>query len=364
MRNALLLSSLLLAGVLTACGGANSGGDAVRSDQSGGVVPVRSVATLQGAASWTGDVPCADCEAIRTTVTLYPDGTFRSEGIYLRTNGAGDTIFTDLGRWTHADNASRVRLQGATGAPGQFAVDPDGSLRMLDFDGQPIEPRRNYQLSATLTPVVITHPSRLVGAFTYMADAAILVECGSGLQFPVDMSADYRALEAAYLATGQAGKPVVVRLKGHLADRPAMEGDGTTLSFVVDSTDRINPEDGCAALRTQDEIATSPWRLVAIEGDSAAIAIPANSSAGLKWNRLDGQLVGNSGCNQFSAPAVLRGTTLVGSEAAGTKMFCEGAMDVERRFFDLLEAGGALRISADTLVWSQGPRDVARFVRE
>jgi len=364
MRCALSYTPLILLATLAACGGPESGNDAASVETaSSAVVPIRNVASLDSAASWMGDIPCADCEAVRTTVTLYPNGIFRSQGIYLGTKGAGDTTFTDIGRWTHADAATRLQLRGASGAPGQFAVDPDGSLRMLDMDGQPINSKLNYTLFGTVAPVVITHPARLVGAFTYMADAAILVECGSGLQFPVDMSADYQALETAYLKTGKAGKPVVVRLKAHLAERPAMEGSGTVLSLIVDSMDRINPDDGCAALRTQNEIAAGPWRLVTLQSDSTPIPIPANTEAGLEWRRGDGQLVGNSGCNRFSAPAVFRGTSIVGSPAARTGMFCEGAMDIENRFLALIATGGALRLQEDTLVWSEGARDVARFVR-
>ena len=365
MRCALSYAPLLLMTMLTGCGGRESGNGAATSQTtSSAVVPIRNVASLEGAASWVGDIPCADCDAIRTTVTLYPDGTFLSEGIYLETKGAGDTIFTEIGRWTHAEAATRIQLRGASGVPGRLAVDPDGSLRMLDMDGEPINSKRSYQLSGTVAPVLITHPTRLVGAFTYMADAALLVECGSGLQFPVDMSADYPALEAAYLKTGKVGRPVVVRLKAHLADRPAIEGHGRTLSVVVDSMDRINPGDGCAALRTQDDIAAGPWRLVALQGDSAPINIPANAKATLAWSRSEGQLVGNGGCNRFSAPAVVRGTTLVGGATTRTEMFCTGAMSVEARFLSLVSTGGALRVQEDTLIWSQGPRDVARFVRE
>lgn len=364
MRSNLLLAPLLVVGLLTACGDTKSGN---RADPNAptppGVVPVRDVAALDSAASWVGDIPCADCKGIRTTVTLYPDGTFRSEGIYLETHGTGDTVFTDLGRWTHAESATRILLRGASGAPAQFAVDPDGSLRMLDLQGQTIASKLSYQLSGTMAPVSITHPTRLVGAFTYMADAAILVECGSGLQFPVDMSADYPALEQAYAKAGKAGRPVVVRLKGHLADRPAMDGAGTSRSLIVDSMDRINPEDGCAALRTQDQVAASSWRLVALEGETSALAVPESSKAGFEWNRREGRLIGNGGCNQFSAPAVLRGTTLVAGEATATEMFCEGAMDIESRFLAIVAGESGLRLQNDTLVWSRGPRDVARFVR-
>ncbi len=362
MRPIARLAPLLLGALLTACG--TAGRDT--ASESAPTVPPRDLAALDGPASWRGDLPCADCAGIRTTITLLPDGTFQRQAAWLGTNGGGDTIFTDIGRWTHAHAATRLTLLGSPDLPARFAADPDGALRQLDTDGNDITSTLNYRLPAVAEAVSITHPSRLIGAFVYMADAALFVECESGLQFPVDMSADYPALERAYAASPAAGgRPAVVRLRGHFADRPAMEGDGTARMLVVDSMDRIDPADGCGALRTQDAIAAGPWRLVSIASDSGMITAPADTKASFAWDRADGRFLGNAGCNQYSGRGVLRGTTVVGGPAISTKMFCTdpGVMAIEDRMLALLGAGGALRIEGDTLVWSRGPAEAARFVR-
>lgn len=329
--------------------------------------PPPSVVLLAGMQSWVGDLPCADCAAIETTITLAADGSYRRQGVYRGTRGGGDTILTDIGHWTHDGRGTRVTLRGSIQAPGLFAVDRDGALRLLDLEGRDIPSALNYRLSPVPAPIEITHPSRLVAAFRYMADAALVVECGSGLQFPVDMSADYPTLEARYLAASvRPGAPLVVRLRAHLADRPRMEGEGTELALVMDSVTAINERDGCAALREQDAIAERGWRLVALEDTTGALALPADQRATFRWDRADERFTGHSGCNRYSALGTLRGTTLAAGPVAATKMACldPNANAVESRLLALLAALPALRVEADTLVFSEGPADVARFVRE
>ncbi len=327
----------------------------------------RDLHALPAAASWRGTIPCADCAGISTTLTLYPEGTYRREGAYLGTNGGGDTIAAEFGAWTYDHASRRLRLAGSMEAPALLAHHDNGALRMLDLRGDSIDSNLNYSLSALAEPVVLTHPARIAGAFTYLADAAILVECRSGLQFPVDMSAGFLTLQKAYADAGGNGQPRVVRLSAHLDNRPAMEGSGTVVALVIDSLHGVTADDGCAALRTQDSLANATWRLIALRGaDAAALPVGANSEAGFRWDSSQNQLSGSGGCNRFSARGVLRGTTLVGTAVASTKRLCNaaGVMEIEQRLFELLSTDLSLRLQSDTLVWNQGPREVARFVRD
>lgn len=366
-RSPRLLAGLLLsvaASGLAAC--AAPDGD-VPADASAAApaLPPRDLAALSGPSAWQGELPCADCAGIRTTLTLAPDGTYRRSAAYLGTNGGGDTILTDIGRWTLANGNTRVTLRGSTDAPPFFAVDADGTLRQLDLEGNDITSAANYRLDAIAEPVTITHPSRLVAAFTYLADAAIAVECGSGLQFPVAMTGAYLEVERAYTGSGvRAGAPLVMRLRAHLDEVTGGDGDGRVLSWVVDSLLGVEANDGCAAQRTQDAIAAHPWRLVAIEGDAGALPVPDGSRADFTWDRTEGRFTGNSGCNRYSARGTLRGTTLAAGAAIGTRMAClsDELNAIEARMLALLAAQPSLRVDADTLVWSVGPSDVARFV--
>ena len=59
---------------------------------------------------------------------------------------------------------------------------------------------------------------------------------------------------------------------------------------------------------------------------------------------------GFSGCNQYSAPYVLTGDTLVFGATTSTKMFCLDADSVERNFLQAIPAIATWRVEADTLL--------------
>ena len=60
----------------------------------------------------------------------------------------------------------------------------------------------------------------IAGMRTYMADAAILVECKGGATFPIATDDDYPALEKAYLSDRTApGEPLYVMLRDCAAPR-------------------------------------------------------------------------------------------------------------------------------------------------
>jgi heat shock protein HslJ len=146
-----------------------------------------------------------------------------------------------------------------------------------------------------------------------------------------------------------------------------MEGDGTVLSFVVDSLLDARPGDDCAALRQQDQIAASTWQLVALhDASDTPMVIPPEPRATFAWDRTDGRFAGNAGCNRYAASGTLRGTTLAVGPAMGTKMAClsDESAALETRFLQVLGALPSVAVVSDTLAWAIGPREVARFVRQ
>src|SRR5690606_19506908 len=134
-------------------------------------------------ASWSGEVPCADCAGIRTTVTLRGDGTYRRTDAYLGRAPEADTLFGSFGRWfVPTAGGGAAALVDGTGAVQRFALTPDEALEMLDQAGAPIESALNYRLARTALSDHAGDPVRLTGYFTYFADAALLMTCGDGIQ--------------------------------------------------------------------------------------------------------------------------------------------------------------------------------------
>lgn len=369
-RLATVAAPLVIGGVLLAACAAPSSTSTGRTGAAATEALVIDPGGLRAPRSWRGELPCADCAGLVTTMTLRPDGTYQRDAAWLGTGGAGDTVAVDVGRWQWDPDTRRIRLIGSSDAPAWFAMGADGHLTQLDLLGQPITSALSYDLTPLAGADRSRHPARLVLAVRYLADAADGTECRSGLTHPVAMTTEaYRQVERAAVRAERRGAPLIVRVRAHDDEAPLGEGDSLVTAWVLDSLLAVAPvtedvTDACATLRAQAAIAATGWRLVHLEGDSAPLTIPADVRADVTWDRADGRFVGSSGCNRFSAPGTLRGARLAAGPALGTKRACTSleATEVEQRVLALLGAGPWVELDGDTLRWAIGPREVARFV--
>ena len=88
-----------------------------------------------------------------------------------------------------------------------------------------------------------------LGDYVYLADAGRFTDCASGASYPVAQVGESIALERAYTAARtQPGAPVLVSLRGHLEERPAMEGNRRVVYLVVDRFERASPDHECAEI--------------------------------------------------------------------------------------------------------------------
>lgn len=84
--------------------------------------------------SYTGTLPCADCEGIQTTITLRDDGTFDRERLYL---GKSSAPLSDSGQFAWNEAGSVVTLAAADGTPQMYQVG-ENQLFHLDRGGNRI----------------------------------------------------------------------------------------------------------------------------------------------------------------------------------------------------------------------------------
>jgi uncharacterized lipoprotein NlpE involved in copper resistance len=136
VRPRALLASALLSALVAAC----SGGAA------------RDASSNAGPPRYTGELPCADCAGIATTLTLFPGDSFLIAETYKGTK-EGDRNYTSRGVWSSmADavdpSAGRiVYLSPNQGMPRRFRQLGDSALRQLDKDGKEFESSANITLS-------------------------------------------------------------------------------------------------------------------------------------------------------------------------------------------------------------------------
>tara|TARA_R110002072_G_scaffold48716_9_gene133179 strand:- start:7490 stop:7933 length:444 start_codon:yes stop_codon:yes gene_type:complete len=108
--------------------------DVVESEQ------VPDMHTSQIALDWQGTysgiLPCADCEGIKTEIVLRDDNTYEIKRMYM---GKDDTTFEEEGQlqWTE-DGGTVVLTNKENGHATLFKVG-ENHLKQLDIEGNPIE---------------------------------------------------------------------------------------------------------------------------------------------------------------------------------------------------------------------------------
>lgn len=117
---------------------------AVSTSSSASTVPSAADQMRQLAGTYEGSLPCADCEGIRTTLTLDAGGSYTLERAYL--GKANRKPARDEGRW-QADSAG-VTLRGNTADDNtRYRATDARTLTMLGRDGRETESKLTYSLT-------------------------------------------------------------------------------------------------------------------------------------------------------------------------------------------------------------------------
>ena len=305
-------------------------------------------------ATFFGELPCASCPGIRTTLTLRSDNIFLERWTYIEAENGRDKTVRGLGRWSLSDDGKALTLQASSEGSRRLAVDGPDGIRMLDNLGQEIDSELNYTLTR-VAPDPIEDTMRLRGMYTYMADAARFGECLTGLQRPVAFEKDSVALERAYLGSRtEPGAPLLATFDGRLAERPAMEGDGTEEVFIVDAFDAVWPGETCEPSKPDVTLTNTYWRLVELDGDPAKVA-EGQKEPHIRLQPEEGRVTGSGGCNNMMGGYELDGTKLTFGPMASTMMACSEGMEQEHAFGQALDAITGYLIIGETLqLWDEG----------
>ena len=268
-----------------------------------------------------------------------------------------------VGRW-HVDPSRRALVLegGETPAP-QVEILGNGNLRLLDRQGQRIEPSVAHDLTRRDAFGPFEPKVELRGMFLYFADSARFTECRSGRNFPVAMEAEFVALQRAYLEARQLPQtPVLVTVEARIAARPKMEGEGTEASVVVDRFVAVHPGAACERAEATPSLRNTYWRIkrlrdVAIGGDQRRrepyLLLLADQP----------RFAGTVGCNQMLGGAEVSGQALRFRPGPSTMMACPPPLDAQERLFsEVLGAVASWRIDGRTLMLRDGGgRTVAAF---
>ncbi len=190
--------------------------------------------------------------------------------------------------------------------------------------------------------------SRMVGTFQYMADAGLFTKCDSDIKLPVAQEGDNAALERAYLTSGVTPpEPVLVTLQGRVAERPAIDGDGTREFLIVDKFSNIWPDETCEKSSVETPLTNTYWKLVSLN-DEAVETHADQREVHLLLETGGLKVRGFAGCNQFFDDYTVEGEQLRFEQLASTRMACPH-LDEETAFLQALDKVTTYEILGESL---------------
>lgn len=289
---------------------------------------VHGSSTVRCRAAGRPGEPARSFTNAQSTLTLFPDGTFRE-----RVSGTTPPI-TGLGLWTEeVDGGLRLVLHGRSPARRSFRMTDDGGLEATDNPGTILRP---------LMPAdPIDEAFQLDGMFRIGPVAGLFAECVTARTFYLTPEGAEAEMDRAWTeATPGRETPIYASISG----RFTVDGELTVERFLGLHRGQTCPPPAptSASLRDTD------WRVASIDG----VPLQVEDRRQLPTLTLDdnGLYSGSTGCNRVSGGYTLDAKGLRFAAGAVTRMACPPpAGDIERRFLDALTAVTEAHLAATTL---------------
>ncbi len=219
-------------------------------------------------------------------------------------------------------------------------------------------------VSLMLSGTIIAN--EMTGMYSYMADTGLFLKCGQTKRLPVAMEGDNVALERAYLKNRyQAGKSLLVTIKGHTDMRPKMEGDGRETVLVVDKFLSIAQQERCTGIVPPSSLTNTYWKLVELDGKKInhhSMGSEQQAISDLYFIiKKDNVISGFSGCNKFSGNLSSNDKKIKIGPLMMTRMACP-AMEIEHQFNTRLTKADNYQIKGESLELFQDDSSVAKFI--
>ncbi len=303
-------------------------------------------------ASFDGTLPCADCEAVRYRLNLWPDQVFHLRRMWIGKNVRRDSI----GRWSVDPDKAVLMLRGAD-EEFRFRIEGPGELVLL-ADGDPSAPptgpdtdsgESEHPLTAApaLEPFEPHLPLR--GMLTYNGDTARFTECMTGRDYPLVKDGDYEALEHAYLAAGaEPGGPIMASFDGGIVQQPK-DGPGSQQAVLVERFVGVWPGETCERTLGAATLTNTYWKVLRL-GAADVAAGEGRREPNLILREGDRHFTATVGCDQITGSYTQNGERLQFAPQKAAATPCPAPLDEwEKQLGQVLTQTASWRIDGQTL---------------
>jgi uncharacterized lipoprotein YbaY/heat shock protein HslJ len=295
-------------------------------------------------ASFTGDLPCPKCLALRFRLNLWPDQVFHMRRSWIGADRREDTI----GRWSIDPHSRVLTLRGAAES-WEFRIRGTDHLQPLPQGNTgDVDASAMLSMAPEVQPFDPHLPLR--GMLTYVGDDARFTECLTGRDYPLVRDGDYDALEHAYLAAGaEAGGPIMASFDGGIIGVPGGADPNAGPAVMVERFVGVWPEESCERAVDKASLTNTYWKILRL-GDAVVSALEGRREPNLFLREGEPRFTATVGCNQLAGSYALDEDKLAFGLAAATRMACPPPLDAwERKLADVVTAAAGWRIDGQTL---------------
>lgn len=299
-------------------------------------------------ASFTGDMPCADCQAVRYHLDLWQDQVF-----HLHREWVGKEFTRDeIGRWRINSNRKILILEGGAEAPIQFSVISKKKLKVLDVKGNPIDTKIPHELTAQQIFSPVDLKLYLTGEIVITENTAQLTECLTGQTYAIRKEHDYKKTEDIYRFNAASLKrPLYIMIEGEIIDLTGANGVVKEPSIIIKRLINAFPGKTCGRSRATAAVENTYWRIKSLKGSNIEIQEGRREPRIILQRREGkGRLSATIGCNALIGKYELNGPDITFYHYASTMMRCPPPLDVtENLLREVLSKTKRWRITGEIL---------------
>ncbi|MBN2730801.1 MAG: copper resistance protein NlpE N-terminal domain-containing protein [Balneolaceae bacterium] len=325
-----------------------------------------------GGASYTGVIPCADCEGIAYKLMLKEDSRFETTSVYI---GKSNRPFTERGTWS-LQGDSLLLLNKSEEHPRKFKIKND-QLIMLNQQGN--------EVSGSLSRMYVLNESDSANADIRWKDRrkrgidfrAAGNEPSWSLDIDFDKMMTFKTLNGDSISTPIPEMSQDTASKARIWNAEVESGSLKVELYPTGCVDDMSGEvfnyyanvsyngqqySGCGNFINATYKLNDFWQLHTLNQSEIDTGEVTRQVPALQFDIAKDKVYGNTGCNQLNGNVAIADSSLSFSKIITTKMACQG--NVEPRFLKAMKIVSEYEISdAELLLLSSTGDTLMTFRR-
>jgi len=297
---------------------------------------------FESPATFTGTIPCEDCQQVDITLNLLPDTMYQLRKRYIYDK---DPVKTEsqIGKWLYLPEDKLLVLGKQQGLLKTYVVESSSKLLFVEWEGTDNASQIRYELLRKERLDPFADIVKITGDFEVRNGAGSFTECSTGQTFPIRPDKDYPALLQNYMNTPhERGQPL---LSSVLVKIVGTENGQSEL--VIEHFNRIYPDTNCEGSKIRTSLTGTFWRLQDVDGLSAIKA--ADEKQPYLLLNPDRSFRAYGSCNEMSGNYLVKGDHLIIDRKAEIRMACPSGIGVENKLIKAFKNTKSFRIVDDML---------------